>query len=312
MKLLSYISLFFLSIGAYGQKASMELDTAQLRIGEQTVLHLYFEYQNPYGEALIIWPDYDESLTRDIDIVDKTVDRDLLLDSASSTYLREQQILITAFEEGQYTIPQQEIRLGDSLYFTNTAQLFVETVEVDTSQGIADLKPIYAVNYPFSERSKDWLKANWYWLAIIGGLILAFLIWRYYKRKKPEEEEEIVKEVIPAHIIALGALEKLLQQEEWKSAEKKAYYSELTETVRTYLENRFDIHAMEQTTREIIRDLKYASISEEDKVYLRKILREADMVKFAKFTPSDDDAYAYLNTSIDFVKRTKEKTTSGN
>ena len=68
MKLLSYILLFFLSIGAYGQKASMKLDTAQLRIGEQTVLHLYFEYQNPYGEALIIWPDFDESLTKDIDI----------------------------------------------------------------------------------------------------------------------------------------------------------------------------------------------------------------------------------------------------
>jgi hypothetical protein len=69
---------------------------------------------------------------------------------------------------------------------------------------------------------------------------------------------------------------------------------------------------MEQTTREIIRDLKFSAISEEDKVYLRKILREADMVKFAKFTPSDDDAYAYLNKSIDFVKRTKERTINGN
>ncbi|MFT5819174.1 MAG: hypothetical protein ACI8ZM_000397 [Crocinitomix sp.] len=312
MKHLSYILFFILSLGAYGQRASMQLDTTQLRIGEQTVLHLYFEYQNPKGEALIIWPEFDDALTKDIDIVDKTIDSDFLLDSASATYLREQQLLITAFERGRYTIPQQEIRLEDSIYYTNTAQLLIETVEVDTSKGIADIKPIYSVDYPFSERSKDWLKVNWYWLAIIGALLLAFFIWRFIKRRKPEEEEEIIEIVVPAHIIALDALEKLLKREDWKSPEKKEYYSELTDTVRTYLENRFSIHAMEQTTREIIRDLKFSSISEEDKVYLRKILREADMVKFAKFSPSDDDAYAYLNKSIDFVKRTKENTSSGN
>ena len=160
--------------------------------------------------------------------------------------------------------------------------------------------------YPFLEQSKDWLKDNWYWLAIIAGLILTFFIWRYYKNRPSDEEEEILEEIIPAHILALEKLQDLLKSEKWKSEEKKAYYSDLTDTVRTYLENRFDIHAMEQTTREIINDLKYASISEEDKVYLRKILREADMVKFAKFTPSDEDAYAYLNKSIDFVNRTKE------
>ena len=312
MKQLSYILIFFASLSVYGQNASLELDTTQLRIGEQTVLHVFFEYQNPKGDALIIWPEYDESLTSDIDIVDKSVDRDFLLDSASSTYLREQRLLITIFEEGRYTIPKQEIRLGDSLYYTNTAQLFVETVEIDTSKGIADIKPIYSVNYPFSERSKDWLNSNWYWIAIIAVLLIAFFVYRYIQKRKPEVEEEILEEIIPAHILALGVLEKLLKQEEWKSSEKKTYYSDLTDTVRNYLENRFGIHAMEQTTREIITDLKHASISEEDKVYLRKILREADMVKFAKFSPSDDDAFAYLNKSIDFVKRTKERTNSGN
>lgn len=312
MKHFSYILFLFASITLYGQEASMELDTTEIRIGEQTVLHVYFEYQNPKGDALIIWPEYDESLTKDIEIVDKTIDRDFLLDSASSTYLREQRLLITLFEEGIYSIPKQEIRLGDSLYYTNTLQLMVKTVEIDTSQGIVDIKPIYSVNYPFSERSKDWLNTNWYWLAIIAGIILIFLIYRYIQKRKPVIEEEILEEIIPAHIIALDSLQKLLSSEEWKSPEKKTYYSDLTDTVRTYLENRFDIHAMEQTTREIITDLKHASISEEDKVYLRKILREADMVKFAKFSPSDDDAFAYLNKSIDFVKRTKEKTSSGN
>ena len=62
---------------------------------------------------------------------------------------------------------------------------------------------------------------------------------------------------------------------------------------------------MEQTTREILLHLNHANISDEDKKYLRKILSEADMVKFAKFTPDDIDAFNYLQKSIDFVNRTK-------
>lgn len=307
MKHLFAIAALLISGFSFAQTASLKLDTNALRIGEQTVLHIYFEYQNPKGDAFIIWPEHGDDLTDKVEIVDKTIDVDRLTDSSTATYTREQQLLITVFDAGNYLIPAQEIRMGDSVYTTNTDVLLVQTVAIDTSKGIADIKPIYTVDYPLSERSKDWLLENWYWLAIIATLILAFLIYRYIKSRQQEEEIEEVEEIIPAHIIALGILEKLLRSEEWKSPEKKAYYSELTDTVRSYLENRFEINAMEKTTREIISDLKYATISEEDKVYLRKILREADMVKFAKFTPGDEDAYAYLHKSIDFVKRTKEQ-----
>lgn len=302
-------TILFLFVGSLGfsQQASMTIDRPAMRIGEQTLLHLYFEYPNPKGDALIIWPEFDQNITRDVEVVDQSIDFDKIVDSTAGIYLREQQLVVTAFEEGEYEIPGQEIWLNDSLFTTNPVSLTISTVEVDTTKGITDIKPIYAVNYPFSERSMDWLKENWMWLAIIGGLILLFIAWRIYQKRKPEpEEEEILEEIIPAHIIALETLNKLLKNEGWKTLEKKGYYSTLTDTVRSYLENRFGINAMEKTTREIINDLKFSPISEDDKVYLRKILREADLVKFAKFSPSDDEACAYLNKSIDFVERTKE------
>ncbi len=315
MKSILHITILLLfGSQIYAQQATMRLDTSQLRIGEQTVLYLTFEYQNPNGDALIIWPQFEKELTENLEIIGKTIDLETLVDSGSSTYIKEQRLLITGFEQGNYTIPEQTIYLNDSVYESNSLVLQISTVEVDTSKGIADIKPIYSVNYPFSERSRDWFLENWYWIAIIVALIIAFLIWRYLKQKEPEIEAEVLEEIIPAHILALAALSKLKQDEEWKSERKKEYYSTLTDTVRSYLENRFNIHAMEQTTQEIITDLKYASISEDDKVYLRKILREADMVKFAKMTPNDEDAFEYLNKSIDFVNRTKEKETnkSGN
>ena len=303
------LAILLLCVGSlsFSQQASMTIDRPAMRIGEQTLLHLYFEYSNPKGDALIIWPEFDQNITRDIEVVDQSIDFDKIVDSTAGIYLREQQLVVTAFEEGEYEILGQEIWLNDSLFTTNPVSLTISTVEVDTTKGITDIKPIYAVNYPFSERSMDWLKENWMWLTIIGGLILLFIAWRIYQKRKPEpEDEEILEEIIPAHIIAMETLNKLLKDESWKTLEKKGYYSTLTDTVRSYLENRFGINAMEKTTREIINDLKFSPISEDDKVYLRKILREADLVKFAKFSPSDEEACAYLNKSIDFVQRTKE------
>lgn len=276
-----------------------------MRIGEQAVLKINFTYQNPNGTALIVWPAYETNLTDKIEIVKKSIDHEILIDSATSTFEREQNLVITVFEEGDYVIPSQEIKLGDSSYYTNSLDLMVETVEVDTSKGIFDIKPIYTLQYPLSERISDWVKSNWNWIILVIALIVGFFIWRYFW-KKPVQEVEEEEEIIPAHILALDALKKLLAEEGWKTKEKKLYYSELTDTIRTYLENRFSIHAMEKTTREIISDLKSATISESDKEYLKMILKEADMVKFAKFTPGEEEAYAYLNKSIDFVNRTKE------
>jgi hypothetical protein len=306
MKNLFVIALLSIAGSSFGQRAYMELDTHDLRIGEQTILHLFLEYQNPNGNALIDWPSFDETLTKDIEIVRQSVDRDKVIDSLSQTYLREQELLITIFEAGEYIVPSQEIGFNDTILTTNTELIKIETVEVDTSQGIADIKPIYSVNYPFSERSRDWLKENWIWIAIIIVLILSFFIWRYWmKKRQSQPQPEPIEEIIPAHILALEILNRLKNTEEWKSPKKKKYYSELTDTVRAYLENRFNIRAMEQTTREILLHLNHANISDEDKKYLRKILSEADMVKFAKFTPDDIDAFNYLQKSIDFVNRTK-------
>jgi hypothetical protein len=90
----------FISLAGFGQKAYMSIDTARIRIGEQTILRLYFEYANPNEDALIGWPQYDDNLTDEIEIIDKTVDYESLTDSTTKTYLREQQITISVFEPG--------------------------------------------------------------------------------------------------------------------------------------------------------------------------------------------------------------------
>ena len=305
-KFLSILFLFQISFG-FSQKAEMVLDKSRIRIGEQVKLRIFFDYQNPDEDALIGWPQFDEYLTKkkEIEIIDKTVDYESLTDSLTQTYRREQQLTITGFEPGEFIIPSQKIELNDAVYETNDVTILVETVEVDTSKGIVDIKPKYEVEYTLGERASDWFKDYWPWLATGGVVIALFFLFRLWKNRKVEEpEKEIPK--IPAHLTALTVLNDLLRNERWKEENKKEYYSKLTDTVRLYLEERFDIYAMEQTTREILTDLKTSDISEADKTYLKKILSQADMVKFAKFSPNDEDGLVSLNQSIEFVERTKK------
>lgn len=303
MKRLLFIA-FSLPFFALAQKAEMQLDTNHIRIGEQTVLRIQFDYPNPAEDALIGWPQYDEYLTNEIEIIDKTVDYESLIDTVNKIYRREQQLTISAFEPGKFTIPEQEITWNDNKIKTNTLDLLVETVEVDTSKGIVDIKPIYGVEYSFSEKFKDWFKTYWYVFAGIALVVAIFFLFRWIKsRKKDEPEPE--KPKVPAHITALSVLNDLLVNEKWRDENKKEYYSLLTDTVRKYLEERFHIFAMEKTTREILADLRNADMDDKDKVNLKKILSQADMVKFAKFKPMHDDGYLSLQQSIDFVERTR-------
>lgn len=278
----------------------------ELRIGEQTTFVLNFEYPNATGEALIGWPQFDENLTDHIEILERTVDFDEIVDSNYSIYNRKQEFTVTCFEPGIHNLKPIGIEFNDSIYFTNPLKLFVETVEVDTTKGITDIKENYAVDYSFGEKMEDWFKQYWPFLAGSVGLVVLFFLIRLIKTKRPEKVEP-APPPIPAHITALKSLVELRRKQAWLMDDKKKYYSELTYTVRLYLEQRFSIQAIEHTTREIINDLKYADISEEDKMYLRRILSEADMVKFAKMKPENSFGEESLNKSIEFVEKTKKE-----
>lgn len=77
--------------------------------------------------------------------------------------------------------------------------------------------------------------------------------------------------------------------------------------MRTYIENRFGIHAMEQTTGEIIASFNTRGdlIQEKTLGYLQQILPTADLVKFAKYQPLPDDHNLTLINAYFFVNETK-------
>jgi len=112
---------------------------------------------------------------------------------------------------------------------------------------------------------------------------------------------------LPAHIIALQELDKLKGDQLWQHDKVKEYYTRMTDVLRVYIEDRFKVPAMEQTTFEILSDFKAnkSLIDAESYNGLKDILELADLVKFAKLTPLPDDNHQSLNSAYLFVQYTK-------
>jgi hypothetical protein len=192
---------------------------------------------------------------------------------------------LTQFDSGKYTIPSVRILINNKAFLSDSIKVEVADVKVDTlKQKMYDIKDIVAVDNPIG----DW------WKYILGLLLLAGLgvlaYWYFKKQQKEKIQEEIYKTPIEKATSLLNNLEK---KELWQRGEVKEYYSELTDIVRNYIEEAIEIPAMESTTSELIEGLKVASrkkkmkLSQETIENLFVVLKQADLVKFAKSKPLD-------------------------
>lgn len=192
---------------------------------------------------------------------------------------------LTQFDSGKYTIPSIKVLINNKPYFSDSIRVEVANVDVDTlKQKMYDIKPI--VEASSSNR--------WIWKLLLVLLVIAaigaFVYWWLKIRQKKVIEEEVYKTPIERATVLLNNLEK---KELWQKGEIKAYYSELTDIARNYIEEAIQIPAMESTTSELIEGLRQASLkkkmalSKETIENLEQVLRQADLVKFAKSKPLD-------------------------
>lgn len=143
------------------------------------------------------------------------------------------------------------------------------------------------------------------YLGIIALLLIAGLYFWWRKTKKKESPAEEITIEIPAHLIALEKLDQLDREKLWQKGEIKEYQTGLTFIIREYLENQFDISALESTTDEITQDLRSFGFSQEINQNLSQILQIADLVKFAKAEPDLDVHQKFLEDARHFVLSTK-------
>ncbi len=303
--LLSFI-LILLSAQAHAQvEVHAVLDSNKIRIGEQTRLDLYLSYDASTNKNLNIqWPQIEDTLRKEIEVLNITKIDTTIPDKSRPNFIQQHiQLLITSFDSGYYAIPPFEFVLNnDTSNKLLTEALLLEVNSVPTDTSAAKLKDIKA---PFDEPF-DW---KWYLpyvyiaLAILTAIIIIILIVRRIKKNKPVEVIP-EKPKTPAHITAFAALEKIKEEGIWKDNKIKEYYSEITDTIRLYIEERFNINALELTSDEIIHVFKSQVVDSESKAKLYQILTLSDFVKFAKQIPIEAEHTLTLNNAFDFVKGT--------
>nr|WP_040443909.1 hypothetical protein [Eudoraea adriatica] len=213
---------------------------------------------------------------------------------------------LTQFDSGSYVLPAQRIEINGDGFFTDSLQVDVATVAVDTvNQKMYDIKPLISVQKSNSDFWKILLIVLLI-IAIAGGLIYWFII-----RKKPLTEDEKVA-LLPPYDRALLELKRLENSKYLIEDKYKVYYSELTAIVRSYLEEEVHISALESTTGELIDKLEMLQDAGELKLQyntikqFESILQTADLVKFARSKPPIKVAEQDRKAIEEIVIKTKE------
>ncbi|MEH6682280.1 MAG: hypothetical protein V7724_17180 [Sediminicola sp.] len=213
---------------------------------------------------------------------------------------------LTQFDSGSYTLPRQKILVDDRTFFTDSVQVGVATVPVDTlAQKMYDIKPLLMV-----EKSNLGL-----WLTILyiilGLVVIGGLVYWFFIRKKPLTEKE-KEALLPPYDRALLELKRLENSKYIIQDEYKQYYSELTTIVRSYLEEDVHVHALESTTDqlierlELLRDAGELKLDNETIGQFKKVLQTADLVKFARSRPEMSTAEMDRKAVEQIVIKTKE------
>lgn len=308
-RLLYAILLVLLSGGMYSLQAQQvtvkaSIDSTHILIGDQ--LKLLLEVEKP-RDLNVQFPQVPDTFSTKVEVVNRSKIDTIKLDDKTRQRLT-QTLFITSFDSGKHQIPQFYFRMknGQVLDSTATRELMfqVHTMKIDTTKGPIDIKTVYGAPVTLKEVMPYILG-----VILIGALIFFIFYYIRWKKKnkplfaKPEKPAE------PAHIIALRELDRIKVQKLWQQEKIKQYYSEVSDTIRTYILNRFEIPAMEQTSSETISTFKLRKDLVDNKTLdqLQHILSLADLVKFAKYSPLPDDNNLALMNAYFFVNQTKKE-----
>ena len=300
-RLIAILTVLLLSSGlgnAQEVRVSAKLDTTKMLIGDQ--VNLWFNLEHTEGMK-VDFPATGDSIAGKLEVL--SASKPDTVSKLNRIWKIRQRVVVTSFDTGFFIIPPYTFRLNGGRDSVRTSAISLEVfgMPVDTTKGITDIKLPYEIKVTFSEVLP---------YIVVGLLLVAISIFliRYYRKKKATVviPEKPAPPPVPAHILALEQLDELVREKLWQQGKIKLYYSRLTDIIRQYIELRFGVPAMEQTTEDIIRDFrKQGHISEKIRNELKGLLELADLVKFAKWQPEAEDHEASQQAAYDFILKTK-------
>ena len=315
-----YLIYILLVIGfdGFSQSLSIEtsLDSNKILIGDQVGLTI--KVSVPKTKKSFVFPRYSDTLFTQKQIPDTTGNKNRILTASDAVVeivertgvdtiskdgnmiVMQQKYIITCFDSGRYQMKVGPFIVdGKDSIFSNPVDLYVNTLPVNSAKDVKDIKSPYKAPLEWAE--------IWPWLrwVLLGVLLIAIIVYfaiKYFAKQKPEQENKLKE---PAHTIAFRDLEKLKTDDLLSKQLVKEYHSRLTDIVRTYIENRYALKAMETTSDELLDEFgKTDFVNPELFNKLKQMLQVADLAKFAKYEPNESENLLSLTYAYEFVEKT--------
>ncbi|MDI9341999.1 MAG: hypothetical protein QM534_15610 [Sediminibacterium sp.] len=307
--LLLFVVPFLKVAKAQDIKVSAILDSSKIRIGEQVKLDLYVTYNaNAVKNFQLQWPEIVDTIVGKVEVIETSPIDTMIPDKNQPAIIQQhQRFIISAYDSGYFAMPPFRFVLnGDTAHplLTEALLLEVHTVATDSSEAkVKDIKPLF--EEPFNW--KWYIHYVYYGLAALAIIATIIVLTVYFTRKSKTVVKEPEKPKVPAHITALASLEKVKTEKVWKEDKIKEYYSQISDTIRLYIEERFGVFALESTTDEIMLAFRTQVVDPVSKEKLQQLLQLSDLVKFAKMSPIEAEHEFTLQNAFDFVNGTKRE-----
>ena len=278
------IFLFVISL-SFSQKLTTSIDTLSIKIGEEVTYSL--EINQKVSESLINQINYQLKNSK-IELNKYFIDNE---DNKTKIVLK-----FTSFETGKHIIPTFNLTIDNETLQTSSYQIEVLDVQVDENKPFEDIKPIVETPLNF------WDYLKWYKTEIIFCILIILLIiflWLYFKKKNTHSNQEIE---ISLYKKTINQLNELKNNELISNSQFREVYIQLSEILRNYLTEKFNIPAKILLTNDLNEYLIREKIIESPQVeIIKNTLQTSDYVKFAKFIPTQELTKRHIQEAIDII-----------
>jgi hypothetical protein len=138
-------------------------------------------------------------------------------------------------------------------------------------------------------------------LAAVLGAIFAWALHVWRKRPKPVPPPPPPRPAWEVALEKLGAVRRAGYLDEGRADE---HCDRVSDALREYVGKTLGFDGLERTTDEIAIELGRSGLPDAEKSKVLEVLRECDLVKFAKFVPDGPTCLGFLDTAEAHVKRT--------
>ena len=307
---LLYLGLIlFTPITSFSQNLSIQgkLNRSEIKTGEQAVIDLTIRTNNlPQTQFYLKEEAQKEAPYTVIALVPvDTVDISSRIKEISA------KLVLTSFDSTLITIPPIVAKTPTDSAETAPMGLKVIQPEVDSKHpsNFKDIKAPWDVSLSL----KDWLiliLSSWiFWvvIAILVGFYIAYRVFNYYQSKKANPTPQIQVRELSLIEKTEAALLQLEQQQLIEQELFKEFYSELITIFKFYLNESYSWTTTEMTSNELMKQMSSVELSSPEQEMLRLVLTEADLSKFAKYTPSSDNARLALSQIRQLVRELHRK-----